>query len=257
MSFVPRCTQAATSIAVAFLSLLWADTAHALIVTTGCADINRSCTLLELTAGGRIAVGDKLFSNWFADDASTLQVNLSGIVVLPLDDQPQNPGLRFSASGNLRTLGLNQIDLDFGFSVAALTGARGVSGGSLALDQFAFGANNAGGVIEINEAILAANQALLAEMIVLADNRPPSSPTLLPLEVAAFAPQQRIVVENNILITGDARTDTSSLLVFTQRFAQQQQVSEPSGMAVATLGLAALGFVRRRRKTSDRIQHLA
>lgn len=236
----------ATLVTIAWTYASWPGEAHASVMTIGCADVNRSCTLQELVAGGSITASDKIFGNWIANDASTIPLDLSRITVLALDDQPQNPGLQFNANGTLATLGLEQIDLDLGFTVATLDGSPRIKDNSLQLDQFAFGPGNAGGLVQIAEAVFAANQIdLLGDKRVLADNRPPSSPTSILFDSAAFAAQPAIFVQTNILVTGDGPADTVGLDVFTQRFSQ---IPEPPIIAVLGVGLVALGLARRRQR---------
>jgi hypothetical protein len=61
---------------------------------------------------------------------------------------------------------------------------------------------------------------------------------------STFAPQSLIFVEKTIFISGDDLGDTVSLDRFTQRFSQ---VPEPATLGLMGIGLAGLGFAKRRR----------
>ena len=61
-------------------------------MTDGCASPTE-CTLEELFDGGSILVGDKLFTEWVSDIDPA--IDLSQVIVTPLDDDPLNPGLRY------------------------------------------------------------------------------------------------------------------------------------------------------------------
>ena len=65
-------------IVMSMACVVGANQAHALIVTTGCANSNSSCTLQELASGASIAVDGQRFDNWLLNDASTLPVDLTG-----------------------------------------------------------------------------------------------------------------------------------------------------------------------------------
>jgi hypothetical protein len=231
--------QLALFIAIAWGCAVGANSAHALVVTGGCANTNSSCTLQELASGGSIRVNDKLFDNWFVDDSSTVSIDLSGIAVAALDDQPGNPGLQYIANGNLSTVGLDLIDLDLRFNVTATAGL--MAGASLRIDQFAFGGSNIGGLIGISEDIFAANGIdLLGEQSVFVEN---FSLSMALFDSIAFPLNASIVVATNIIVAGDANADVVSLDRFTQRFSQ---IPEPSTILLLTIGLAVIGLPKGR-----------
>ena len=49
---------------IAVLFGLVASPTQAAVITTGCTNVNVSCSLFELAGGATILVGDKLFTNW-------------------------------------------------------------------------------------------------------------------------------------------------------------------------------------------------
>lgn len=76
--------------------------AQAAVITTGCADVNNSCTIGELFTGGTMQVGDKLFTNWQGITNSALNtagVAGSRIVVSGVETDPTAPGIKFTNLG--------------------------------------------------------------------------------------------------------------------------------------------------------------
>jgi PEP-CTERM motif-containing protein len=218
------------------------------VITNGCSNTNASCTLGELVGGGSIVIDDKSFDNWFVDDFSTIPVITSGIQVLALDDQSLNTGLQFNANGQFSVTGLDLIDLDIGFSVSTLDGSARIKDNSLEINQFVFNAGNAGGFINIFEDVVDVNGNLIGEKFVTADNSPPGFFDLF--DSASFSPQAMIFVETTILLGGDSDFDSVSLDRFTQRFSQilepATQIPEPVTLMLIGIGLAGLGFARRK-----------
>ncbi|HNC52834.1 MAG TPA: hypothetical protein PLO14_11430 [Accumulibacter sp.] len=228
------------ALAVAIASGTWSLDVQALVTTSGCAHVDQFCTLDELLApGANMRVNDKLFSNWSASDASTVQLDLSQIQILPLDDQESNPGLRYLAAGGLATAGFDQIDLDLSFAVSELGGSPRISGSSLTLDDFAFGSGNMGGLLKVSTDVwTAAGITLLGEENVF---------SILAVDAIlsdslTFDPKASILVDTNILVTGEDAMDTVRLDAFTQRFSQ---APEPMSLAIFGLALTALWGVRR------------
>ena len=229
---------------IALTAGFWVADVNATKLTVGCADINQSCTLQELVDGGSITINDHLFSDWLVDDASTIAVDVSEIDVFALDDQANNPSLLYQANTQLQTVGFNEIDLYFGFSVAALSMDAKISGNSLKIEQFIFGTNNIGGLVIITEDVLSANGFdLIDGKFVVADNLAP--PFFELSDSAMFDSQSTIFIDNYIFITGDDTNDTVMLSAFSQRFSQ---VPEPATLGLMVAGLMGISFARRYRK---------
>jgi hypothetical protein len=93
----------------------------------------------ELFDGENIIIGDKIFDDWelFEVDIETeetiVEPDFSLINVIPLNDDPNNPGLMFDLNGEmvLSTPGINLFA--FGYSVATLDGAQRIKDNSLLL----------------------------------------------------------------------------------------------------------------------------
>lgn len=242
MSYLPALPRLSTAIlACVILFALGASTLHASVLTSGCANINQSCTLEELGNGGSIIIHDKLFNDWFFDDFSTNPLDTGAIDVTALDDDPLNPGLQYDSNGEFSTTGLDVVDLLIGFTVSTLSGEERIKDNSLEINSFSFGAGNVGGVIDVFESVFDSNIDFLGDKFVTADNLPP--PVFDLLDEIEFAPQSLIFVDTLVFIAGDDAGDLVSLDRFTQRFSQ---VPAPATLALFGLGLAGLGWSRRK-----------
>ena len=198
--------------------------------------------LQDLFDGAVIVADDKLFFGWtlinlVATDPA-LDPDLGLIEVIPLEDQPLNPGIRFETNGQLVVTDQNFLDLHFGFLVVALAPGHLIKDNSLEILEFTFG--GPGGVITIIEDVFDPAGNLLADKLVQADQRLGIFDLF---DSAQFTPQQAISVEKNILIAGDFPGDRVSLDSFEQRFSQ---VAGPSTLVLVALGLAGIWAVRRR-----------
>jgi hypothetical protein len=159
--------------------LMGMTVANATVITSGCLS-SVSCSLQELVDGGTITVNDKLFDNWFALDFSTQPVDLDGVSVTGLDDQPLNPGLQYDGGGQLVANDFDLIDLNIKFSVATLDGVARIKDVSLEIDVFEFGTTNFGGFIDIFEDVFdSTGSTLIVDPLVFADNLLLQSPIFL------------------------------------------------------------------------------
>lgn len=228
----------ATVVAITFW--MRAGDAEALTTTRGCAQVD-SCTLQELTLGASMTVNHTLFANWSVSDASANQVVLSDIRVFPLDDQTARPGLRYLASpGALQSLGFDEVDLDVAYAVSMFGGSQRIAGASLLVSDVDFAVGNVGGLVKVSTDLLANNGIdVLGELDVLAL---PAAPPPLP-EQLAFAGAASIIVQTNVLITGDDQGDEVTLGSFTQRVSE---IPEPGSLAILGLALTAIWNIGRR-----------
>lgn len=243
-------------IALAMLGYLIAPTAQALSFSLP--------TLHDAlhTPGFSIQVHDKLFSDWQLLELTTVNdavADLSGIEIIPLDDDPLNPGLKFNDLGGcvpdglcLGTLFGNQggssVTLEFGFTVSTVDGRPLIKDNSLWLNGFVFDSTD-DARIRISEQVLdaAGNQLAFKSTFATPDDVqfPPGS---LPhhFDEADFAPQSVIHVVKRIDINGPNEFDGAFLTMFEQRFSQ---VPEPGTVALVALAMVCAGaFARRRRE---------
>ena len=69
-------------------------------------------------------------------------------------------------------------------------------------------------------------------------------------DTAVFEPQSQIYVHKEIAVWSVDPGDTANLTQFTQRFSQVSQVPEPTTLALMGLGLAGLGYRRKKVKVT-------
>jgi len=202
----------------------------------------RGAVMSDLFDGDVVDVGNVRFDNWeLVSLASTAAVNpdLSQILVVPLDDDPLNPGLQFVANGQLSTVGLNSIDLVFQFRVSSMAGGVHAVGHSLELTGFNFGGD--GGIVLITDELADGGGADLGSTLVIADK---ASEFYQLLDTSDFGPRPEVVVVANVFVTGLSESDVASLDTFAQRFSQQ--IPEPASLSmIMTVGTMCLLTFRR------------
>lgn len=214
---------------------LSASTAHATIITNGCASSGVACTLQELLSGGTITIDDKNFTNWTFSDSSFISVEASGINVVALDDQALNPGLEFqfglSSRGSL-------FDFVVGFQVATADGTARIKDNSLELTQFT---REEPAKLQVFETITEPGGTEIASKFVGGEQF--VGPLTL-FDSATFTPQSVISVEKRIILEGGIG-GTAGLGRIEQRFSQIS-IPEPTTLALMSLGLAGIGYRRHR-----------
>lgn len=212
------------------------------------ANTSQAVPLQSLFDGDSMTVNDKTFHSWNLDllDAPT-SPDFWLIDVVGLSGDPLNPGISFEGNEQLFVSGEFGFNLIFSFTVTSSGGL--IKDNSLEIVDYSFDGN--GGWIDILEFVsdLSANE--LAVKNVYADN---GFGDFYLFDSQNFAPQQSIVVENDILLFGDSVGDVVNLKTFEQHFSQeassQEAIPEPGTLLLLSTGLAGLaGYgIRSRRK---------
>lgn len=219
-----------------------ADEAKAAVTTSGCGNANVSCTLEELFLGGSFTIDGINFNSWdifelALDTPST--PDFEDIEVIPLDDQPMNPGILYNMNSEFSVFDDRFIFLDFGFNVVANHDLP-IKDNSLELIDFVFG--GPAGAIFIDEDIYDSNDDFLLSKAVFADNL---NGDFQLSDSVVFAPQSQIFANTFIDMFGDEVGDSVQLNSFEQRFSV---IPEPASLLLVGSGLLGIIGVRRMRR---------
>jgi hypothetical protein len=174
--------------------------------------------LSDLLAGGFVDAGSARFHDWqliSLDATAGAQPNLTQVSVVPLVNDPSQPGLQFVGNGQLATTGLNALDLVLEYRVQALAGGNSFTAHALSITGATFGGS--GGLAYVSEEAVAVNGADLGPNLAVADNQ---SDVFQLNDDGTFAPQLEIAVTMNVFLTGLAASDTVALSAFTVRYSQ-------------------------------------
>jgi len=225
----------------------------------------QAISMADLLNGGSITAGDKTFDQWqlifedYSDPALT--VDPANIEVTALNDGglDPGPGLHFSASaGALDVTGdgiYAYIDYMFGFRVTAGSGYL-IKDNSLEITN-GFVTNSGDNGMFIQEFVGTDSSLVdvpgdvslpdLAIKDVEFSWLDPGPAYFDLTDSASFDPMSQIWVSKDIFIWATDVDESAGLDGFTQRFSQVA-VPEPTTFALLSLGLAGLGFTRRRMK---------
>lgn len=226
------------------------------VVLVGCLFVNprssEGVTLEDLFGGQTITADDKIFDNWELLELQTVNggfANPADVEVIPLEDDPLNPGLKFNIPNGMGTpfshVGPASATMRFSFTVQTSSGQALIKDNSLVLNGFVFDAGP-DATITITETITDASGNSLGDKRVFADSfdfPDPSNPEQF--DSAEFERQSLIHVEKLIDIQGPGTNDGAVLTMFEQRFSQ---IPEPTSLVLFALGVAAvIAFGRARR----------
>ena len=199
--------------------------------------------LSDLLTGGSITVLDKLFDTFEVEfNGGGKFVDTSLIDVTGLDDQPNNPGLKFTAEqGALTVEDFFDFDINFAFNfaVTVLDPNKKIKDASLALTDFTSLDPFDGGYIQINDFAFDSDMNGLADLNVYGD--PFFGPTT---DSAEFAPQSMLFQEIHIVVETGFDGEPTGINMFEIR---KSQIPEPTTLLLLSAGL--IGFGARLRKS--------
>ena len=222
----------------------------AVVITSGCANVNASCTLTELILGGTIQTNSLVFSSFapirVLGFGGARFPNINNVVVTGLDDGglDPGPGLLFDLQGQWNVFGPGLIDFETSFTVTSLANPIKDSSIDLGPGTFASGSNSASGV----EDFLFELEGGPPIFRLVADMRP-SDDFYVPSIQTQFAPRPSVFG----LLTfrswaGGTPGGAANLDQFTLRFSQldaPDAIPEPTTWTMLLAGLFLLGRVRR------------
>jgi hypothetical protein len=163
-------------------------------------------TLADLFNGGSLDAGGTRFSGWQLldlDSTAAPSPDLSQIVVLPLVDNPANPGLQFTANGQLSISGMNAIDLSFRYRAQVLGGGNTLTAHTSSMTGVTFGGT--GGITYITDSMTTGLGADLGSTLALADHE---IDFFQFTNTANVSPQSDIFVTTNASICQRLLTDS-------------------------------------------------
>ena len=237
------------SLAIAGALGLGVAPAPAAIITDGCASPTE-CTLDELFLGGTITVGDKFFSQWTfigfdtEPDEDPLNIDFSQVIVTPLDDDPNNPGLRFDWGDQFSDLGVRDfLGLAFGYIVDVTDPNFQITGTSLELLDFEVTGEGevavSGPPFDLDTGDPFFDPITGDPLIPVVGIDPDAGIEILASDVN-IPPQDAIGVTNSASGDSDNLGGTFALRSYEQRF-NQTPIPEESSPWSLILGIGALG----------------
>ena len=226
---------------------------YTLTLILGGVGTGKAVPLQNLFNGGELIVDDKRFFNWNLDfqlaTDPIFDPDFTLIEVLPLADEPLNPGFRIEANDQLTVTDQNFLDVSFSFNVEVTDPRMLIKDNSLKIDDLDLVRTdivNGDPLIAITEDVFDAAGNLLASKLVEADLQFEQL-----FDSAEFAPQKSIFVEKNILVAGLAPGDVASLISFEQRFSQTM-IPEPSTLLMFGIGVfCILGYGCKRKAATN------
>ncbi len=208
----------------------------------------QAISLDNLVNGGSISVHGNQFTDWLIFTSSSLTPNLEEIEVLPLDDDPLNPGLQFLFGNQVQFTATGDLQsqfFDFGFTVSTVSGEPMIQDNSLSLTGHRFSEDPEGEeFLNVFEDVWDAGfDNILGEKQVTADKLFPENNVFF--DMAEFSPQSTINVDIFTDLNTLAAGDFVSLDSLEMRFSQ---VPEPSTLVLLGSGFGLLCLWGQRRR---------
>ena len=212
------------------------------IVSALCPGESLAVPMTDLFAGAAITADDKLFTDFTLITEQSVNggiANFNLIDVVPLVDDPLNPGIKFQmpmppnfvpALGTpFGHIGPSSELVIFSFNVRTFNQKPLIKDNSLRLNGWVFDSGPEA-TISVTEDVydVSGNKLGDKQTLVRRGDTPGSSP--LHFDTAEFAPQAFVHVVKTILIQGPGDNDGAFLTMFEQRFSQ---IPEPSTLAIA------------------------
>jgi PEP-CTERM motif-containing protein len=194
-------------------------------------------SLASLTNGSGILVGDKFFNNFtISGTFNASQVSVTGI------KDSFGFGIQF---GGALIAGNSSADLILGYNVTVVTNAPLlISDAHLRFNGTVVGGS---GLAEVVEQVYNSNSVFLGQMFVF------DTPTTNQLESTLLIqpPQQQLILSKDVLLSASISA-FSSISTIDQTYSQSL-IPEPSAFALSAAGLAGLFLLRRRTRSSRRL----
>ncbi|MCB1021302.1 MAG: PEP-CTERM sorting domain-containing protein [Acidobacteria bacterium] len=225
------------------------------VITTGCANVNISCTFAELLTGATIQTNDLVFSGFTRIHIlgfGYAQIpDLRNIIVYGLDNGglDPGPGLLFDLGGQWDLGPRGLIDYETTFGVTSIGNVIKDSSVDLGPNTFADGENSAAGA----EDYLFEYAGGPAVYRLVADIRPSEAFNEPSVDADIGEYTSLFALLSFRAWAGDSDSGSANLDSFTLRFSQLETITsvvpEPSSWALLLAGLGLAGRLRRKRKS--------
>lgn len=236
--------------------ILLPASAPAAVITTGCANTNVSCTLLELIQGGSIQTNTVVFTDFTPINVLGFRgapfPNVSNIDVFGLDDGglDPGPGLLFVLNGQWDVFGDGLIDFETTYNIA--TAANPIKDSSLELGPATYATGPAAESGAENFLFEFAGGPPVYRLV--ADIRTASGFDVRYVETD-FTPLSSLHGRLSFRVNGGGGSGEAYLEEFTVRFSQVDAfdvIPEPTSLTLVGGGVLALLWVRGRKSASGR-----
>lgn len=207
-------------------------------------NIAQAVTLADLFNGASIRANDKIFAEWnlsvaekfkSGDTPTVTPIDLSQIDVIPLEDDPNNPGIQYIANNDVLAVSAQElINIQFDYKVFTASNQALIKGSFLALNNFAVDED---GTIQITSDYSDRNNQSLGSNIVAFGDQIGNNP----IDSLEFDPQPEVSVSTTIILntfSDDSSVISSQLTSYEHRF---QQVPE-SGSIISIFLISILGL---------------